>query len=82
MNGGIKEPTASVRILCSGRRDGLLDSILSDQPAIALESSAEHNTDILKYCQHIGAKIRRSLDISSTMEDEIISKVASQANGK
>ncbi|KAL2272435.1 hypothetical protein FJTKL_06560 [Diaporthe vaccinii] len=80
-NGGIKEPTASVRILCSGRRDGIMDSLLSDQPAIALESIPEHNTDILSYCKHMGAEIRQSLDISSTMEDEIISKVASQANG-
>lgn len=81
-NGGIKEPTASVRILCSGRRDGIMDSLLSDQPAIALESIPEHNTDLLSYCRHMGAEIRQSLDISSTVEDEIVSKVASQANGK
>lgn len=82
VNGRIKEPTASVRVLCSGRRDGLLDNILSKRPAIALESTPEHNTDILKYCEHMSAKIRRRLGIPSTMEDEITSKVASQANGK
>lgn len=82
VNGRIKEPTASVRVLCSGRRDGLLDNLLSDQPAIALESSPEHSTDIMKYCEHMSAKIRRNLDISSSIEEEIVSKVASQANGK
>lgn len=82
VKGGIKELTPSVRVLCSGRRDGLLDNLLSNHPAITLESSPEHNTDILKYCKHMGAEIRLSLDISLAMEEEIISKVASQANGK
>lgn len=82
VKGGIKEPTASIRILCSGRRDGLLDSILLDQPAIALESSSDHKADILEYCKHMGAEIRLSLDIASAVEEEIISKVASQANGE
>lgn len=81
-NGQIKEPTASIRVLFSGQRDGSLDSRLSDQPAIALESSPEHNTDIRKYCEHMSAKIQRSLDIPSTIGDEIVSKVASQANGQ
>lgn len=82
VNGGIQEPTASVRVLCSGRRDGLLDSLLSDQPSIALESSPEHNTDILNHCEHMSAQIQRSLDIPLTIRDEIVSKVADQANGK
>lgn len=82
VNDGIKEPTASIRVLCSGRRDGLLDSLLSNQPAITLESSPEHNKDILKYCEHMSAQIQQSLDIPSTMRDEIVSKVADQANGK
>ncbi|KAJ0123834.1 hypothetical protein J7T55_012304 [Diaporthe amygdali] len=80
VNGRIREPTTSVRVLCSGQRDGSLDSLLSDQPAIALESSSGHSTDILKYCEHMSAKIRQHLDIASTKEDEIISKVSSRAN--
>lgn len=82
VDGGIKAPGASVKILVSGRRDGILDSLLSEHPAIPLDSSPEHNTDILQYCQHMSAKIRRHLDISPTLEDEIISKVTGQANGK
>lgn len=82
VNGRIKEPTASVRVLFSGQRDGSLDSLLSGQPAIALDSSSGHSTDILKYCEHMSARIRQRLDIASTMEDEIISKVSSRANGK
>ncbi|KAK2601326.1 hypothetical protein N8I77_010782 [Diaporthe amygdali] len=81
VNGRIREPTASVRVLFSGQRDGSLDSLLSDQPAIALDSSSGHSRDILKYCEHMSARIRQRLDIASTMEDEIISKVSSRANG-
>lgn len=76
------EPTASIRVLCSGQRDGILDHRLSEQPQIALESSAEHKVDILKYCKNMSAKIQQSIDIPSTIGDEIVSKVASQANGK
>lgn len=82
VNEQIKEPTASIRVLVSGQRDGLLDRRLSNQPAIALELSPEHNTDILKYCQHMSTKIQRSLDIPSAIGDEIVSKVASQADGE
>lgn len=82
VNGRIKDPAASVRVLCSGRRDGLLDSLLSNQPAITLESSSEHKKDILKYCVHMSGEIRRNLEISPEMEKEVISKVSTQANGK
>lgn len=82
VNGRIKDPTASVRVLFSGRRDGLLDSLLSDQPAIALESNSGHRNDILSYCVHMSAEIRQILEIPADMEEEIISKVAIQANGK
>ena len=82
VNGGLKEPTASVRVLCSGRRDGLLDSLLSDHPGVSLESNPEHNMNILKYCEHMSAEIRRLRHIDRTTEKEIISKVAHEAKGK
>lgn len=82
VNGDIKEPTCSLRVLCSGQRDGLLDKLLSDQPSISLESSSEHHIDVRKYCAHMCAQIRRKFGIASTMEDDIISRVASQADGK
>lgn len=82
VNGGIKEPTASLRVLCSGQRDGLLDDLLSSQPAIALESCPEHKSDIHDYCAQMGAEIRRKFHIDETMESQIVANVYEQANGK
>lgn len=83
VNGGLKEPKVSVRILFSGQRDGNLDHILSEQPSIALESYPEHGKDIQKYCIHMVDQIHQKFgnSITSTMKDEIISRVVGQAKG-
>lgn len=82
VDGGLKEPKASLRLLFSGQRDGILDDFLSGQPSIALELSLAHTTDIRKYCAHLGDLIREKFRISSEMENTIVEKVASQSNGQ
>lgn len=82
VKGGLKEPKASLRVLFSGQRDGILDSVLSKFPSVALDSCPEHEKDIRMHCAHKSARIRQKFDISPKMEDEIISRVVSQANGK
>lgn len=82
VQGGLKEPKASLRVLFSGQRDGILDNVLSKFPSVALDSCHEHEEDIRMYCAHKSTRIRQKFDISPEMEDEIISRVVSQANGK
>lgn len=84
VNGGLKEPKVSVRILFSGQRDGNLDHILSDQPSIPLESYPEHEKDIRRYCIRLVDQIHQKFgnSITSTMKDEIISRVVGQAKGE
>lgn len=85
VNGGLQQPRASLRILISGQRDGNLDYILCDQWAsIALESYQEHTKDIHRYCIHMVDQIQQKFgkSITSTIKDEIISRVVGQAKGE
>lgn len=80
--GAIKEPTISLRVLCSGQRDGLLDSLLAKYPAISLDTSPEHHEDVRKYCNHQSARIQDKFELSPEMQQEIASQVCKHAKSK
>lgn len=81
-SGRVPGTTTSIRLLLSGRRDGVLDHELSAQPSITLESISDHGVDIENYCAKIGTDIRSKFSISSEMERKIVSQVTFRACGK
>lgn len=81
-NGRVGGTMTSIRLLFSGRRDGVLDHELSAQPSITLESISDHSVDIKNYCGHIGTEIRFKFSITSEMERKIVSQVTLRARGK
>lgn len=62
-NGRVGDTMTSIRLLFSGRRDGVLDRELSAQPSITLESISDHGLDIKNYCRHVGTEIRFKFSI-------------------
>lgn len=80
--GAIKEPTTSLRVLCSGQRDGLLDGLLAKYPAVSLDTSPKHNEDVRNYCSHQSARIQDKFELSPEMQQEIASQVCNHAKSK
>ncbi|KAF4859793.1 Vegetative incompatibility protein HET-E-1 [Colletotrichum siamense] len=75
------DPNSSrLRVIVSGQRNGVLDHFLSSQRTISLESS-EHVDDIREYCRHQCARIKTKFNISSALEESIITKVMEAAKG-
>lgn len=71
---------ASLRILFSGQRDGLLDDVLSDFPNIRLEST-KHNADIERYCLQYASKRQKRFRLNKDLETHITSLVTKGAQG-
>lgn len=80
VNGGLSDTTAILRVIFCGRRDGVLDKLLSNQPSISLEASG-HFEDIHRYCQGLCKLIREKFGIPQSMEEEIVLRVTNKAHG-
>lgn len=81
LNGSLTDNDSSIRVLFCGQRDGILDTLLSNQPSISLEVFPEHSADIRLYCAQICAGIRQKFCISPETEEDIISRVTDNAKG-
>lgn len=82
VNGGLPDDESSIRVLFCGQRDGILDTLLSNQPSVSLDDFPDHAADIRLYCTQICANIRQKFGISSELEADILSRVATNANGR
>jgi len=65
--GGIN---ASVRLLVSGQRDGVLDVILAAEPAISLEISS-HSDDIQQFCEEIAGRIQAKFHTTDALKGSL-----------
>lgn len=81
VKGRFPDNESSIRVLFCGQRDGILDTLLSNQPSISLEVFPAHAADIRLYCTQICAGIRQKFGISSEIEEDIISRVTENAKG-
>lgn len=71
---------ASVKILVSGQRDGILDVLLESEPDISLEASS-HSADIRQYCEENSREIQVKFGTSDALRDLIVSRVSGEAQG-
>lgn len=71
---------AKLRILFSGQRDGVLDSLLASQPSISLDTSA-HLDDIHAYVQEFSNRIKDKFTLSTQIQQGIVSLVLSETKG-
>ncbi|KAL1840879.1 hypothetical protein VTJ49DRAFT_7671 [Mycothermus thermophilus] len=67
-------PGPSVRILVSGRRDGVLDDILKNKPDICLDASPSHSDDIRNFCSEMAEEIQNELGIPDALKKDIVSQ--------
>ncbi|RYP14230.1 hypothetical protein DL765_006510 [Monosporascus sp. GIB2] len=77
---GLGDAKPKLRVLICGQRDGLLDKVFAPYPSMSLETSG-HQADIREYCQRFCARIRAKFDIQPSIEDDIVSRVVSEAQG-
>ncbi len=75
--GGIN---ASVRVLVSGQRDGVLDVVLASEPSISLETPS-HSVDIHHFCKEMAGRVQAKFKITDALRDLIISHVSGEAQG-
>jgi len=80
VNGKLQATSAVLRVLFCGQRDGVLDKLLATQPSISLETPC-HIEDVRRYCRDFCGKIREKFDIPPKMEEDIITRVANEAEG-
>ncbi|KAF4484481.1 Ankyrin repeat and KH domain-containing protein 1 [Colletotrichum fructicola Nara gc5] len=73
--------SSRLRVIVSGQRNGVLDHMLSSQLSISLESS-QHIDDMREYCRRQCARIKTKFNISSALEESIITRVIEAAKGK
>ncbi|KAI0414744.1 WD40 repeat-like protein [Xylaria grammica] len=78
--GGLEGTNTSLRVLFSGQRDGTLDKLLAHQPSVSLETSS-HVEDIRQYCRIFCGRIHEKFKFSASMKEEIIARVADEAQG-
>lgn len=70
-----------VRVLVSGRRDGVLDVILGATPEIRLDEIPSHSSDILNFCEKMADRIQAKLRIPDSLKNDIVSRVHAHADG-
>ncbi|KAL2271349.1 hypothetical protein VTJ83DRAFT_720 [Remersonia thermophila] len=75
------DPSASLRVLVSGRRDGVLDVLLQSAPDISLDTTPQHADDIRGFCQKRARDLQAKLHLTDEFMDKIVSQVCSQADG-
>ncbi|KAM0562877.1 hypothetical protein ACHAPJ_001717 [Fusarium lateritium] len=73
----------SLRVIFSGQRDGVLDTLLKPYPSISLDASETpaHNEDIKRYCVEFCGRIQEEFDLPQEMQHEILSKVLDGTKG-
>ncbi|KAK0627418.1 hypothetical protein B0T14DRAFT_135829 [Immersiella caudata] len=72
---------ANVRLLLSGQRDGVLDQMLKDAPAIGLDDLESHKNDIHLFIKERASKIRERFSMTREGELSILKKVSKSADG-
>lgn len=82
VQGGLTEPTASLRVLFSGQRDGSLDTKLMKYPSVDLNICHEHEKDIQAYCRRLSSDIRQKFDLLTETEEQITSQVVKQSSSE
>jgi hypothetical protein len=70
-----------VRVLISGRRDGVLDVTLGATPEIPLDEIPSHSSDILDFCEKMADRIQAKLRIPDSLKNDIVSRVHAHADG-
>jgi len=71
---------ASVRILVSGQRDGVLDVLLESEPAISLEASSR-SAGIRQFCEEMSGRIQVKFSTTDALRNLVVSRVFGQAQG-
>ncbi|KAG8677696.1 hypothetical protein FPOAC2_03877 [Fusarium poae] len=72
---------SSIRLFISGQRDGILEQKMSQYTRIDLDKSFGHEQDIEGFANTMAGKIRDKFSLDYTVEQDIASRVTSQAGG-
>jgi hypothetical protein len=70
-----------IRLLISGRRNGVLEEHLGSSPFIRLETAAEHSQDIETYAERRSVEICKKFRKSDEVKRDLINRVTSAAQG-
>ena len=71
-----------IRLFISGQRDGVLEGLMSEYDSIQLETTPGHGQDIDMFTTNVASEIGKKFSLNSKLEQEIVSRVSSQARGE
>jgi hypothetical protein len=72
---------SNIRLFISGQRDGIVESQMSGFTTICLETASGHDQDIKAFTVTMAGKIREKFSLDSEVEQEIVLRVTSRADG-